>query len=596
MTAAATGSTGGRRRGLYGWLLVVATAAPFVVVFVGAVRLRWIPSFDIALTQMRVRDALSSHPPLIGVPGRFVVDGVPGSHPGPAALYLLTPVHRLGGQTPTALLAATVVLNAACAVGAVALVWMRRRSVPTAAAAVILVMAVTTAMGSRVAIYPWLPSLAVGLWVLCLAAMACVLAGDGAVLPIAVFGAVAAAQTHVSYAPVAVVAVVVGAACARADRRALVRSAVVLAIMMLPVLVDQLFRSGNLFVLARALRSDAAGAPLGWRDGTLVVLRRLDPVAVVGGRTTHEFGGSALLGAVLVTVWAAMVAVAVARLRGRGDWPWFDIGIGGYLAAAWLATVRLQGAPWPYLTLWTVPLALLLLARTGVLAATQLRLRPTSGARVVLVAAALVSTGTAAARLTDVHDDAPEVTAAVLAVRPEVLAALGQVDGPVVIETYDERDIGSIAAALALEAERVGMPVLFPADRAPSFGAHRSAARDRPPRHTLIVATGSPAEWWLTALPEHVVARFDPRTAAEVAESRRRHDDLAAALCASAGSSTIVFPNLLAVVLGAIELDPQAERAAAALLEIPGTTTIVLVRTEQLQTLLAAGEPGTMSC
>lgn len=585
---------GDRREHAGGWGLVAAAAVPFVVVLVGAVRARWVPSFDIALTQMRVRDVFSRHPPLIGVPGRFYADGERGSHPGPAALYLLAPVHRLGGQTPTALLVATVVLNAAGAVGAVAIVWLRRRSVAATALAVVLVTTVTAAMGSRVALYPWLPSLAVWLWVLCLGAMVCVLAGDSGALPIAVFGAVAAAQTHVSYAPVAVVAVAVGAVCARADRRALWRSGVVLGVTMLPVVVDQLFRSGNLGLLVRSLRADAAGPRLGWTEGTRVLLQRLDPIAVVGGGTTDGFAGSAVLGAASVTAWLTLVAVGSVRSGGDVGRPsWFDIGLGCYLVAGWLATVRIQGVPWPYLTLWTAPLAVLLVARTGALVATM---RSPRGAQRVLLAAALIAAVFAAVSVADVYDDEPQVTAAVSAVAPDVVGALRGVSGPVVIESYDERDIGAVAIALALEAERAGVPLVFPEGWEVDVRAHRVVAADRPPQHVLIVATGSWADRWAGAHPDHVAAEFDPRTAAQLADGARLQRELAAALCADVVAPTVQPPNLLAIVLGEIDVGPAAAAAAGELLGLPALTSVLLLPTADLSPAHAVDGFGEISC
>ena len=97
--------------------LVIAglTAVLVLPLVVGLVALRqptWYPVLDLAMTEYRVRDVFSAHPPLIGLPGRIGRTlAEQGSHPGPLSFYLVAPVYRLLGSTAWAMQVATVAIH-----------------------------------------------------------------------------------------------------------------------------------------------------------------------------------------------------------------------------------------------------------------------------------------------------------------------------------------------------------------------------------------------------------------------------------------------------------------------------------------------------
>ena len=109
------------------WLLPALTAAAGLPLLVAALSQRdagWHPVFDLAMTELRVRDVGGPDTPLIGLQGRI---GPDGSHPGPLSFYLLAPVYRLLGSSAFALQVSTAVLHlAAVAVLTALLAHVRR--------------------------------------------------------------------------------------------------------------------------------------------------------------------------------------------------------------------------------------------------------------------------------------------------------------------------------------------------------------------------------------------------------------------------------------------------------------------------------------
>ena len=96
-----------------GWAIRALLSVPFLVALIALGRVHWTPVLDLAMTELRVRDAFGSHTPLIGLPGRIGTFPDQGSHPGPLSFYLLVPVYRLLGSTAYSLLVATAVVNEA---------------------------------------------------------------------------------------------------------------------------------------------------------------------------------------------------------------------------------------------------------------------------------------------------------------------------------------------------------------------------------------------------------------------------------------------------------------------------------------------------
>jgi hypothetical protein len=158
---------------------------------------RWYPLFDVAQTELRIRDVWSRHPPLIGLVGRLGNPNEPGSHPGPLSFWLLWPVWRLLGASAWGMRVATGALNI-LAMGAV--VWMaQRRGGLRLALAVTLMLGVLAAAFGGALLEPWNAYLPVLWWVTFQVAIWGVLCYDLALLPLAVFAGSFCVQTHVSY-------------------------------------------------------------------------------------------------------------------------------------------------------------------------------------------------------------------------------------------------------------------------------------------------------------------------------------------------------------------------------------------------------------
>jgi len=82
-------------------LAVALPAIPIIVAVVRAISQRWIPIGDQALLEIRARDVLTAHHPLLGTASSAALSGENGvalNHPGPLMFDVLTlPVRVFGG-------------------------------------------------------------------------------------------------------------------------------------------------------------------------------------------------------------------------------------------------------------------------------------------------------------------------------------------------------------------------------------------------------------------------------------------------------------------------------------------------------------------
>lgn len=183
------------------WLLpsiIAATLVPLVVAVIAQRNASWHPVFDLAMTELRVRDVGGRHTPLIGLQGRI---GATGSHPGPISFYLLAPVYRLLGASSFSLQAATAVLQGLGALTAL-LVTARRRNRQVLVAVAILLLLLMRGYGLSALTEPWNPHLPLLWFVAFLVAVWAVADGDLPMLLPAVLAGSICAQTHVPYLPV----------------------------------------------------------------------------------------------------------------------------------------------------------------------------------------------------------------------------------------------------------------------------------------------------------------------------------------------------------------------------------------------------------
>ena len=320
--------------------LAAIVFVPVVVALVALARPTWYPTGDMAQAELHVR-GFWSHPPLVGAAGRIQnVDGVQGSHPGPALWLAIWPVYAALGSGSLALMVsvATVHLVTLCdrAVARVAARWAgvrgraRRRASPF----------VVRAGGPHVFTEPWNPWMGLLPFLVFVLALWCLLERDLWAAPVAVVAGSYSVQAHAGYLLIVVGMLVAVTAVVlrefwRDDRR---RLAVLgrlgrcspECVAWVPPLVDQFRRSpGNLSILIDNFRHPD-GPYLGLGDVAEIVVVQLNLLGPwVFGPGRDSFDAVAVVGFVgLLVLWGVggavrpiptrHVRVAPARVARRG--------------------------------------------------------------------------------------------------------------------------------------------------------------------------------------------------------------------------------------------------------------------------------------
>lgn len=532
------------------WLVPAVAAAVLAPMAMAAAAQRdasWHPVFDLAMTELRVRDVGGPHSPLIGLQGRI---GANGSHPGPISFYLLAPVYRLLGASAFALQVSTVVFHGAAALTALAVAARRRDPRVVVAVGVILLLLIQ-GYGLGPLIEPWNPYLPMLWFVAFLVAAWAVLDGDRAMLVVAVVTASICAETHVPYLAVTLG---IGGALAlvvlvRAWRdtsgqtwRWLGMAALAGAVLWTPPVIDEVVHDpGNLTQLVDHLGSPAE-APIGVRRASSLVLERLDGWQLVVGETVHPGTYARVLsgpgptrerGLVTAVVWLAAVGLAVA-LRHRGLLTLHSVVAAG-VAVAVLAISRIYGVPWSYLMLWVVGVgALMVLSIVATAFAALARRHPRLTSDAGTAAVALAGAAAVAAlsiRLlvlapettTDTPDETRQlgrlVPATVAAVEAGTGVATGD-DGRYFVHWDDALYGGAEGIGLVNELVRRGYDVGVGARDGVKIGRHRvwdpSEATAR-----IVLASGGWIDRWAQEPGAVQVAYDDPRSSAERVEFER---------------------------------------------------------------------------
>ncbi|MEX2292555.1 MAG: hypothetical protein WD691_02105 [Acidimicrobiales bacterium] len=534
------------------WLLPGVSAAvvlPLAVAVLAQRNAHWHPVYDLAMTEIRVRDVGGRHTPLIGLQGRI---GPTGSHPGPLSFYLLAPIYRLLGSSAFALQAATGVLQAAGAVTALA-VAHRRGSTRVLLGVAIIVLLLMTGYGLGPLTEPWNPHLPLLWFVAFLVAAWAVMAGDHAMLIPAVCAASLCAQTHVPYLPVTVgvgvvIVVVAGVQIVRRsgtdgrDWRWVVAAAALGFVLWVPPLIDQVVHEpGNLAQIVDSLATPVDTA-IGVRDGVDLMMERLDAWQLVVGETQHPGtfvrilsgpGPAQERGTATLVAWLICVGLALHLRDGR------LLALHATVATATLVGAitisRIYGVPWYYLMLWGFGVGALMtlsIAATAALVLTQgvRRWSPAATTRAVTLFAAVLLVGLTTRLLViapDATTDTPEQTRqlgrlvgpTVAGLERDVGAATGH-DGRYYVYWYDASFGGSEGIGLVNELIRRGYDVGVDAQA----GVQISPYRVRDPRDStarIVVASGG----WISRIAAEPgatqVAADDPRSPAERAEFER---------------------------------------------------------------------------
>jgi hypothetical protein len=367
-----------------GGLTTLAAGIPLAVALVVLRDPHWYPALDLAQTELRVRDVGSSHPPLIGLAGRFFGFGQRGSHPGPLSFWSLWPFYTLLGSSAWAMQAATGILNLLATAAAI---WIgHRRGGLRLALAVAVVMAVLVqAYTTERLTEAWNPFLPPMWWVVFLLAVWSVLCDDLPMLPVAVFAGSFCAQTHISYVGLvgalgAVAVLVVGGRALRSrpdrpdrhldrpdrggdgDRGRAARllwggaALGLLLVLWLPPIIEQRTEDlGNVGLLKENF-SHPGEEQVSWGDGLEVWLAHLDVRGLyrIEGALTISLAphGSPVPGLVLLAAWIAAAVVTWGRRRHHPALWRLHVTVGLAAAVGLVSLSRVLGDLWDYLMLW----------------------------------------------------------------------------------------------------------------------------------------------------------------------------------------------------------------------------------------------------
>jgi hypothetical protein len=530
------------------WWVVAGTGVVGLPLVVAAIALRgdpWYPVLDLAMTEFRVRDAFTSHTPLIGLPGRIGEYPDQGSHPGPLSFLLLGPVYRLLGSSSWAMEAGTVVIHVAAIATAL---WIggRVRGWKGVAAVAALLALVLHGYGQVTLTQPWNPYLPLVAWIVVLLAAWAVLCGDHLMLIPLVAAASFCAQTHVPYLALGVGMVALGGGAvawhiARADhaaRRAPLRSLLwsvgVGVVLWSPPVADQLTNSpGNMRTLADHFGSPPEAA-IGLGEGIRIALRHLDAFSGLGrqlaGTATFVDDASIAGGVVTFVVWLASAIVAW-RMASRALRALHVVGAVALVLGV-ASAARIFGRPWYYLTLWAwgvTAILVMAIAWTALAvwrnAAAATSDRPATYAGYAAAGLAVVVSLASAIAFAGADHPEERLSAAVGALAGPTYdavvdgtgAATGP-DGAYLVRWSDAADIGSPGFGLLNELERRGLDVAADEYFAVQVTDHRTRPRAEADAQ-IHLATGSYIDRW-RAVPEAVeVATYDPRTPEQRAEA-----------------------------------------------------------------------------
>lgn len=344
-------------------LLVAMVVAPLLVTASGVIDAGWVPSGDEAVIVTRVDDIASSDAPLVGA---YSTRGF--SHPGPILYYALAVPHWLSSGNPSALLAATALINAAT-VAAIGWVAWRRGGLGLVTVTVVGLALLEHGLRPDTLVWFWNPFAPLLPYVLFLLAAWSVAVRDWRLLPVAVAMGSVVAQLHVTYVPLTgAAAVVVGVWLAthrrrapdtdRAPRHALVLAGAVGLVLWLPVLVDLVAGRHNLLRIV-AYFALGRGESIG-TDGLGILGRHLGPTGPWAGGAEQVLFGSVLPGSTMPLTGAvvALGVLTVAAARRRHVATPLLLLVEAQLAVAALASTRIEVPVFAYLVVWMLPLAM----------------------------------------------------------------------------------------------------------------------------------------------------------------------------------------------------------------------------------------------
>lgn len=541
-----SGATGGNPPGS-SWIVVALwalLALPLAVAFAVLRTKHWVPIGDIALTELKVRDVWSRHPPLIGLAGRIGPFYRQGSHPGPLSFWALWPVYRLFGATPMALVASGTLLQL---IGAGGALWLsfRRGGLRLAIGVAVILALLTRSYGAVTLTEPWNPFLPVMWWFLFLIAVWSVLCDDLVAFPVAVFAGSFCMETHISYLGLVggmSVVLLAGLALAghrrRGDavgRRQLLRwglGGIVLGLVLwAPPVIEQLTTSpGNATVIYRHFTHPPEAAA-GLSKGVELLLVPLNPWWWIRG---HQ--------AVLGSTVPGLAMLAVLAFTAVLSWRWrhpalirLHLVVAVGLALGLISAAKIFGPVYSYLLLWAWGVGALLFVAAGWTAAVALgrrlqgerRDRTRLATTAALAALTVLVAGAFTVSASSTKFRAQQQSTILRLVVGPTAAALssdgipgGGRSGLYLVTWTDPISIGTQGFGLLSELERRGFHVGAEEVHGPGVTTHRVL---EPGQYTGVVhfSVGNDIAVWRAKRRVRQVAYVDLRSPAERARYAR---------------------------------------------------------------------------
>ena len=488
---------------------LAAVLAPFAVGLVRVAFVRWTPVGDWALLELRTKSVGGSHTPLVGAYSRFG-----WSHPGPALFYALALPYRAFGSRPNGLLAAALLINAASVAGIVLLAW-RRGGRPLALGTAIGLALLCRAFGAELLRDPWNPSITVLPFAALIFLGWSIACGDDWMLPIALVVASFVVQSHVGYAVlvsvvlvVAIVLRLVAVARHRNDegrgrnRRRMSAilgvTGIVTVAAWLPPLIDQRVNPGNLNAIFKFFGKPHP-TPTNHTAVRLVGRALAFPGTWITGHEgvrTSDFTASTAGFYLPLALVAVLAAVVVSMRRRERDALALLVFVIATMGAAVYSISRVAGPLAAYLVHW-----LLLLGMVSWLAAawafwSSLRRGKVGayrGARVALAAVAVIALAipVAASVVGSVRTRAPWYRVGLVErkLARDTIAHLHTGGRPVLLKSKSDH---WFTWGLAPRLEAAGIPVAARQSDVLYYGRHR-VARFHEARVAVVVVVGPDA-------------------------------------------------------------------------------------------------------
>jgi hypothetical protein len=344
-------TSGGRTGTALAGASVLATVTPIVVAVVRGIRRGWLPIGDNAFFEVRARDVLTAHHPLVGTwTSASLTVGKNINNPGPLFFDLLALPTKVGG--PSGLAVGVAAVNVLCVAAIAAIAWRHGGAVATTAA-----MACTAtllwSMGSELLYDPWQPNALLLPFLLLLTLVWATVLGDRWMLPAVVAVASLIVQTHFSYAVlIAVLALVTAVGAAVSWRRGTrfappaLAAVVVAALCWVQPLIDQFDDDGHGNLTNLLGSAGAASAKVGAALGTRIVasIVALPPFwgrPSIADGVTGVLPSPAAAAVALVATAVVLAAVAGLAVRRRDGAAGAALGLSAVLLVAALATAAI---------------------------------------------------------------------------------------------------------------------------------------------------------------------------------------------------------------------------------------------------------------